>query len=125
MVENIFFKEKVSEIIALHNWDVRKGSFLGFAMLKTGFDRYETVCLLVLPNEYMYHRMDGTETVMNGKPIFRKLGTKDQCRVFTHGRLMATIRADKDILYWEINSVGGVPPCYYEKFEALKAAGKL
>ncbi len=125
MVENIFFKERVSEIIALHNWDVRKGSFLGFAMLKTGNDRYEAVCLLVLPNEYMYHRMDGSETVMNGIPVYRKLETKDKDRVFTQGRLMATIRADKDILYWEINSVGGVPPCYYEKFEALKAAGKL
>lgn len=124
MTENIHFTEKVSEIVAKHGWDLRNASFLGLALLNID-GKFEPVCLVVLPGGYKYHLLDGRCCEGKGRPEYTALKTKDRNRVFTVGNLYATIKTDKDILYWEISSSGGVPDCYREKFKALKAAGKL
>lgn len=124
MVENIRFTEKVSDIVAQHNWDLRKASFLGLALLNVN-GANEIVCLLVLPGGYKYHRIDGSSGEGKGYPKYTALKTKHRNHVYIVGNLYAVIKTDKDILYWEIHSSGGVPDCYREKFEALKAAGKL
>lgn len=124
MTENIRFTERVSDIVAQHNWDLRKASFLGLALLELNGQK-QPVCLVVLPGGYKFHRIDGSCGEGKGYPKYTALKTKDRCRVFTVGSLFATIKTDKDILYWEISSVGGVPECYKDKYAALKAAGKL
>lgn len=111
MTENIRFKERVSDIVAKHNWDLRKASFLGLALLNID-GKLEPVCLVVLPNGYKYHRLDGCCCEGKGYPKYTALKTKDRNRVFTQGNLYATIRTDQDILYWEISSAGGIPECY-------------
>lgn len=124
MTENIHFTERVSDIVAKNNWDLRKASFLGLALLNIN-NKLEPVCLVVLPNGYKYHRIDGSCCEGKGYPKYTALRTKDRNRVFTVGCLYATIKVEKDILYWEISSSGGVPECYKAKYAELKAAGKL
>ena len=120
--ENIKFTERVSDVVALHNWDLTKAIFLGFALLKVE-DKIEPVCLLVEPGKYKYHRMDGQEFEKQGVPQYEVIRHyKHMSKVFSYNNLFVIIKADKDCVYWEINSCGGVPDCYREKYAAMKAA---
>lgn len=130
MTENICFAEKVSDIVALHQWDLTKAKFLGFVLLDVD-GKLRPVCLLVNPGSYRYHCMDGSEVKKDGVPKYQPLILpKHDRRVFSEGDIYVVIRiAEKQsswrLVFWEVHTVGGVPDCFKEKYAALKAAGKI
>lgn len=130
MTENIYFAEKVSDIVALHQWDLTKAKFLGFVLLDVD-GKLRPVCLLVNPGSYRYHCMDGSEVKKDGVPKYQPLILpKHDRRVFSEGDIYVVIRiAEKQsswrLVFWEVHTVGGVPDCFKEKYAALKAAGKI
>lgn len=106
--KNIKFTERVSDIVARHNWNLTKASFLGFALLTVN-GKKEAVCLLVEPGGYKYHRMDGSCVEEKGRPQFEVMRHyKHKNRIFSFKNLFVVIRADGDCVFWEVNSTGGV-----------------